>query len=41
LRARRKRLYNACVATFLVPLMAVDLRSVDAAFTEALQVQAA
>jgi hypothetical protein len=35
--ARRKRLLTACVATFLVPLMAVELRSVDAAIFETIE----
>lgn len=40
-RARRKRLFTACVATFLVPLMAVQPDAVQALNTEALRAQTA
>jgi len=40
-RTRRKRLFTACVATFLTPLMAVDPATLQAGITEAIQTQVA
>jgi YD repeat-containing protein len=40
-RARRKRLFTACVATFLAPLMAVHPEAAHALTTEAIQAQVA
>ncbi|GJM26014.1 MAG: hypothetical protein DHS20C16_24290 [Phycisphaerae bacterium] len=39
-RARRQRIRSACIAAFLIPLMAVDPQTVDALTTEALRAQA-
>jgi RHS repeat-associated protein len=40
-RARRRRLYTACVATFLAPLMAVHPEAAHALTTEAIRAQTA
>ncbi len=41
IRARRRRLRTACIASFLVPLMAVNPTTVDAVTTDALRFHAA